>query len=59
MPTDDSDQNIGVAQCIIDHFSKIDSEGNAIDIPEYRILSVALHKPVENAAGHIGVGASV
>jgi hypothetical protein len=56
---DDSDQHVGAGQGIIHDFAKIDSEGNIVDIPEHRILSVPLHKSIKNPARHIGIGAPV
>jgi hypothetical protein len=36
--SDDSDQHVGTLQGIIDDFAKINSEGNIVYIPEYRLL---------------------
>ncbi len=52
-------KKIGITYALLYMRAKVRSEGNCIDISEYRLLPVAQFELVANPAGCIGVGTTI
>src|ERR1700733_8166623 len=58
--SDDGDQDIGLAQHVVDVDTEIDARRNTIDVAEDGFLAVTAGEPVEDSAGHrLGIGTAL